>query len=296
VPLQRRALNRQRGCWGGGGGCDPLLWQDGHTPLHYAVNTGVMRCVQNLVQFKADVNAPNDVRLSRPRSGAWQTSLAPGVTPAMPLWVGVRRLGFTRNMTFQLPPFLSRPRPHIYRAVLTHRTLCGMRMCVCVICALHLALSARRHAAAPGMPSQHAGGGALSAQEGRQEACDERGTYQATASHCTAWALLGISTPRLPAGACCADSERSCALRVCELGSLQQRRLPGGQPSHGVTGVKRIYVPLVAWTLARGRHALVHESRVAAPVLRQCVEFRAACARTPPGATRPHSTGARSAS
>jgi hypothetical protein len=31
-------------------------------------------------------------------------------------------------------------------------------------------------------------------------------------------------------------------------------------------------------TLARGRHALVHQSPVAAPVPRRCVDFRAACA------------------
>jgi hypothetical protein len=39
-----------------------LKRQDGNTPLHYAISTGIMRCVQKLVEFKANVNAVNDVR------------------------------------------------------------------------------------------------------------------------------------------------------------------------------------------------------------------------------------------
>lgn len=80
--LQRRDLSPRRGCWGR----ISCPRQDGHTPLHYAVTTGVLRCVQRLVEFKADVNAPNDVRLSRPRSAVRRTSFAAGATPAMPLW------------------------------------------------------------------------------------------------------------------------------------------------------------------------------------------------------------------
>jgi ankyrin repeat protein len=38
------------------------MTRDGHTPLHYAVMTGLQRCVQRLVEFEADVNAPNDRR------------------------------------------------------------------------------------------------------------------------------------------------------------------------------------------------------------------------------------------